>query len=932
MENTEKKSYSNTVFLPKTSFSMKANLVNKEPEIIKFWNEKDIYFEILKRNENSKTFFLHDGPPYANGHIHTGHSLNKILKDFVIKSHSIMGYRTPYIPGWDCHGLPIEQQLLKELKISKRHITDVADFRKKAREFAQKFVDIQRNEFKRLGVFADWEHPYITMSKDYEATVVKAFLELMEKGYIERDKKTISWCPICETALADAEVEYNDKVSHTVFVKFNIKKSIRELENFKNLSIVIWTTTPWTLPANMAAAVNKNELYAVLKFGDEHLLVADKLLEYFLKSSGISAEKVYSIQGEKLIGIEYEAPFVNLLKEKYRYNRKIIATDFVDMTTGSGIVHIAPGHGEDDYFAGKKWNIDIFCPVREDGKFSDDVTMLEGKFVFDANDEIIDMLKNKNLLLAKGSINHSYPHCWRCKNPIIFRATEQWFLKIDKHSLRDKLLDLAKGVRWIPESGYERISSMIRMRPDWCLSRQRYWGTPIIAFYCKKCGKLQKDFTVLNDIQKRIERDGSDFWFSLPIKEIIPSSYRCECGSSDFEKEKDILDVWLDSGISWYSVCKNRENIYPVDLYLEGSDQHRGWFQTSLIPSVALNSTAPYKTVLTHGFVLDENGKAMHKSLGNVVSPDDVIKKYGAEILRLWVALSNWNEDVRISDKLLAVPIDMYRKIRNTFRYLLGNLNDFKPQKKISYADMLEIDRYMLIKLSALNKGVLESYRDFEYRKAIKAISDFCIIELSSFYLDVLKDRLYTMPFDSLERRSAQSAMYEILRSLLVMTSPVLSFTSEEAWQTFKKEVDGNISESVFLNDMSEINIEYKDDMLSSKWDKIISIRSSALKEIENARKNGLVGSSLEAKIIFSVGDDDYNFIEKNLNDITVSCIVSQAEVKRSQGDLRIEVIKADGEKCPRCWQWSVDIGKDDRYPELCLKCASAMKKNSNNG
>ncbi|MEF3279701.1 MAG: isoleucine--tRNA ligase [Elusimicrobiota bacterium] len=930
MEKTDKKKYSNTVFLPKTSFSMKANLNQKEPDILKFWNEINIYGKLREKNKRSQKFFLHDGPPYANGHIHIGHALNKILKDFVVKSHFLMGYDSPYIPGWDCHGLPIEQQLLKELNISKRHINDITEFRKKARDFAQKFINIQREEFKRLGVFGEWEKPYITMSNEYESSVIRSFLELFEKGYIERDKKTIYWCPVCETALADAEVEYKDKISDSIFVKFKIKKVSEKLKEFDNIYLVIWTTTPWTLPANMAVAVARDEDYSVILANGEYIIVAKKLLETFANSTKIKYEEKLVIKGENLIGMEYEPPLVDLLDEKHKYLRKIIYTDFVDMTTGSGMVHIAPGHGEEDYFAGKKWNIEVFCPVDESGRFVSDIKELGGKFVFEANKDVIKILDDKGLLLGHSEINHSYPHCWRCKKPIIFRATEQWFLKIDKNSLRENLLNAIAKVNWIPESGYERISSMVKIRPDWCLSRQRHWGTPIITFYCKKCGKIQNDLSILYKIVDRIKKEGSDFWFSEPISEIIGKDYICECGGKDFEKEKDILDVWLDSGVSWRSVCKEQENIYPVDLYLEGSDQHRGWFQTSLIPSVALNSVAPYKLVLTHGFVLDENGKAMHKSLGNVVLPEEVIKKYGAEILRLWVALSNWHEDVRISEKLLSIPIDMYRKIRNTFRYLLGNLSGFSVNNSINYEDMLDIDKYMLIKLTKLNEKVVENYKKFEYSLAIRNISDFCITDLSSFYLDVLKDRLYTMSLLSFERRSAQTAMYQILKSLLLLSSPILSFTAEEAWQVLRKDIDNSVSESVFLNDINAFSYNY-DDIIIEKWEKILKIREKALKEIENLRKKGEIGSSLDVRLVFYCGGEDFEFINKHINDIVSACIVSQGEVRKIDKGFKIEAIKAYGEKCPRCWQWSVEIGKKEKYPDLCPKCADALEENSKN-
>ncbi|MCX7905384.1 MAG: isoleucine--tRNA ligase [Elusimicrobiales bacterium] len=926
MDKTENKSFSHTVFLPKTSFSMKANLVQKEPQILKFWQENFIYSKMLKKRENSKVFYLHDGPPYANGHIHIGHALNKILKDFVVKSYSILGYKTPFIPGWDCHGLPIEQQLLKELKISKKNINDVSLFRKKAKDFALKFINIQREEFKRLGVFGDWDSPYITMSNQYEATIVRAFLELLEKGYIERDKKTIYWCPICETALADAEVEYKDKISPSIYVKFKVLYS---KFNISNLYLVVWTTTPWTLPSNIAVALKEDEFYSIIKVDrlcEEYLIIATKLIEDFSKNIDYSFKEIKRIKGLDFADLVYEAPLIELLDESHKYPRKVIFTDFVEMSSGTGIVHIAPGHGEEDYLASRKWNLEVFCPVDEAGKFTNEIKDLNGKFVFEANEVIIEMLKKKNILINSSSISHSYPHCWRCKQPIIFRATKQWFLKIDKGNLREKLIQECNKVNWIPSQGYERITSMIRVRPDWCLSRQRYWGTPIIAFWCRRCGKLFDDFKVLYAISDRIAKEGSDFWFTETSSQILKNC-QCECGSNDFEKEKDILDVWLDSGISWYAVCRNVSNVYPVDLYLEGSDQHRGWFQTSLIPSVALNSKAPYRTVLTHGFVLDEDGRAMHKSLGNVVSPNEVISKYGAEILRMWVALSDWREDVRISDSLLSVPIDLYRKIRNTFRYLIGSLSDFSTSKKIEIENMTDIDKYILSRLTDTVEGIKLDWQKYDYKTATKRIVDFCIIDLSSFYLDVLKDRLYTFPLNSKERRSSQTAIYEILKVLSVVSAPIISFTCEEVWQVFRNEVDPSLSESVFLNNLDDVYKPYKNVEIVEKYNNILKIRENILKEIELVRKRGEIGSSLECKIVIEADGDLYSFIKSNISEITMACIVSQIEVVK--GDFKIMVRKADGKKCPRCWQWRTDIGKDENYPQLCLKCADAIKENA---
>lgn len=931
-EKTEKKDYSKTVFLPKTSFSMKANLTQKEPQILKFWEEIDLYKKILEMRENSRHYILHDGPPYANGHIHIGHALNKILKDILVKSHSLIGFKTPYIPGWDCHGLPIEHQLLKELKMNKRHVEDVNQFRNKAKEFAKKFIDIQKEEFKRLGVIGDWENPYITMSNDYEATVIKSFIELLEKGYIKRDKKTIYWCVSCETALADAEVEYKDKTSHSIFVRFKVLKAPKDIEKYlPKLYIVIWTTTPWTLPANMAAAVSEKEEYRIVKFDDAFHIIADKLVDSFIEQNKILAEKLEKIDGSKLLEIEYEHCLLKYISEDLRFPRRVISTDFVDMTTGSGIVHIAPGHGEEDFYAGKKWGLEVICPVNEEGKFTSQALAFEGMKIFEANDVIIDKLREDKLLISSSTISHSYPHCWRCKNPVIFRATHQWFLKVDVNNLREKLIEKAGEVNWFPPAGKERITSMLKLRPDWCLSRQRYWGTPIMAFYCKKCNKLQEDIDIMKGWQKRVEKEGSDFWFSEPIEKLIPENYSCSCGSKEFYKEKDILDVWLDSGVSWYAVVKNRmgENYYPVDMYLEGSDQHRGWFQTSLIPSVALNSLPPYKNVITHGFVLDDQGRAMHKSLGNVVSPQEVINKYGADVLRLWVALSDYNDDVRISDKLLAVPVDTYRKIRNTFRYLLGNLNGYDNSKhRVPVNKMLEFDLYILHQLSDLNKKVKDFYLKFEYRAAIRAIADFCIINLSSFYLDALKDRLYTMPINSLERRSAQTALYDTLKSLLVLTSPILSYTCEEAWQTMKKEVDSTLSESVFLNNWPEINLAPINVL---KWEKIMFIREKTLKLLEELRQKGEIGSSVEAEVFVKAPSQDFDLLSNSITDLTWALIVSNCYVEKSEGkELEIYAKHASGEKCPRCWQWRNDIGLDKDYPMVCVKCAKALRSLDN--
>jgi len=933
---TKNTDYSKTVFLPETSFSMRGDLTKKEPGILDGWNKMDLYGKMLEKRRSSKPFILHDGPPYANGHIHIGHALNKILKDMVIKSRSMQGYYTPYVPGWDCHGLPIEQALLKEMKMGKRHIDDIPAFRRSAREFAGRFLDIQREEFKRLGILGAWDKPYVTMANSYEGTVIKAFRELLEKGHIHRDKKTIYWCVSCETALADAEVEYADKASPSVYVRFPLETLPEGIEAVarNRASIVVWTTTPWTLPSNMAAAVAGAEDYRVLETGGQYLIVADKLADAFLAATGLEAVKGALIPGEKLVGLKYSHCLAPHLPEARRFHRQVIATDFVDMSTGTGIVHIAPGHGEEDFHAGKKWGLDIFCPVKEDGRFNADAGVFEGLKVFEANEKIVETLKADGLLLGHKKIEHSYPHCWRCKQPVIFRATEQWFLKVDVGGLREKLMKAADGVRWLPEAGHERMAGMLKTRPDWCLSRQRYWGTPILAVYCKECGKVQEDHAFLKCMEERVFAEGSDFWFSEPVEKLLAPGTKCSCGGTEFSKEKDIMDVWLDSGVSWYAVIKagmlGPGDFYPADLYLEGSDQHRGWFQTSLIPSVALNGRPPYKAVLTHGFVLDEHGRAMHKSTGNVVAPQEVISKYGAEILRLWVALCDYSDDIRISEKILAGPIDTYRKIRNTVRYLLGNLSDFKPAlHRVADADLVETDRYMRARLAVTVAAVEKHYADFQFRQAIRAVADFCILDLSAFYLDSLKDRLYTFSPDSAERRSAQTVLYDTLTAVLKMTAPVLSFTAEEAWATARAEIDPALEESVFLSDYPKFPADWADKTLLERWEKIMAARETITKAIEEVRKTGAVGSSLEARIILRTSKPEMKaFLESALPLWPQVAIVSEAavELDAAAPELEVKVFKAEGEKCPRCWTWRRDIGADPRHAEVCGRCAGALE------
>ncbi len=923
-----KNKYSHTVLLPKTDFPMRAGLAQKEPKILDFWKSINLYEAMLKKNEQGKHFVLHDGPPYANGKIHIGHALDKTIKDIILKSRAMTGHYTPYVPGWDCHGLPIEQALLKELKQDKKHITDVPAFRKRAREFAAKFIDLQRQGFKRLGVQGDWDNPYLTMSERYEGITVGAFLDLIEKGYVYKGQKTITWCPHCETALADAETEYQDISSPSIYLRFKLvdpnKKVLGELDYTKPVSLAVWTTTPWTIPANVAAAVSNTEDYAILQDSKtgEYYIVAEKLAEEFLIQTGLNCTQAGKVAGEKLVGMKYYHPLSH-------QENPVIWTDFVTMDAGVGVVHIAPGHGEEDAQAGKQWKLETVCPVDEKGCYTKDAGVFEGMHVFEANPLMVKKLDELGVLIKEQEIVHSYPHCWRCHNPIIFRATEQWFMSIDKDGLRQKLMDNLKNVKFYPAGGQERMRSMIGLRPDWCLSRQRFWGTPVAVLYCKKCGKPQVNHDLFEFIKKRAMAEGSDFWFIDPVEKLMPENYTCECGSHEFRKETDILDVWLDSGVSWAAVLKDRGLDFPADVYSEGSDQHRGWFQSSYIPSYTLEGTAPFKTILTHGMVLDGKGRPMHKSLGNAVDPEDVINKYGADILRLWVSFSDYQGDVRISDEILGGPIDTYRKIRNTVRYALGNLSDYDPAlHQVSAKELSEMDKYMLGRLNALIEEVHNGYEEFNFRRAMRALSDFCILDLSSFMLDASKDRLYTLGASAPTRRSAQTVLAEITVALLKLMAPVLSFTAEEAWQELRKTALGRtLEQSVFLSNMPANASLVPDVRLEEKWNEIRRIREGVQKFLESAREQKIIGSSLEAKVIFSTNDPSTRaFLEETKALWPEILIVSQVEIKDGNDPLFVEIVHAKGAKCARCWQWKEDVGSHP-HADLCGRCEEVLTR-----
>ena len=931
--------YQKTVNLPQTDFSMKAGLAQKEPALLEKWEKEGLYAKILQKFKGKKSFILHDGPPYANGNIHIGHALNKILKDFIVKMKTMQGFDSHYIPGWDCHGLPIEHQLLKDLKKHKSEV-DCVDFRKKAHDYAMKYVDIQREQFKRLGVFGDWQNPYLTLAPEYEFRILNSLARLTKDGYVYRGLKPVNWCFSCETALAEAEVEYENHTSPSVYVKFKVNNPqvISDLPNGKAVYLLIWTTTPWTLLANVAVAVHHTYKYVLVDTGKDILIIESSLSAKVLEKGGVTDYKILKeAKGDEFKGLFYTHPF------DIKKDCRVITVDYVTKEDGTGLVHTAPGHGQEDFQAGHANKLEILMPVNSRGVFTDEAKEFAGQHVFKANENIINALRSRGTLLASENITHTYPHCWRCKNPVIFRATHQWFLKIDHKDLRGKLKEVIKHqVEWIPEAGIERILGMIVGRPDWCLSRQRYWGVPIPAIICKNCSKENLFPEVIERFAGIVKKEGSDAWFEKDLNEILPANFQCpDCGGKEFSKSSDILDVWFDSGVSHQAVIKPMlSKEIPVEMYLEGSDQHRGWFQSSLIPAVAMEGKAPYKSVLTHGFVMDGQGRKMSKSLGNVISPLDVIKNSGAEILRLWVASSDYNEDIRISKEILDRLVDAYRKIRNTFRYLLGNLSDFDPnQDLVVYEKLPEVDQWALSKLSSTIKETTEAYNQYQFGKVYKSIYSFCNEALSSFYLDILKDRLYTFTSKSVERRSAQTVLYHILNYFVRVLAPVLTFTADEIFAAMPKEKSFQDVSSIHLLEWLEIPRAWSNPDIDEKFQSLIQLRPFVLKALEEKRRLGEIGGSLEAKVILQVASErDFQYLQKLKSDLSAIFIVSQVELNKvaavKQGisetlfpQVHIIIEKAEGQKCGRCWNYKTSVGKSNEYPELCDRCRDIVQR-----
>jgi isoleucyl-tRNA synthetase len=937
--------YRQTLNLPKTDFPMKANLAKREPDILKEWEAKRIYLQITEQARGRTKYILHDGPPYANGNIHIGTALNKILKDFIVKSKFMAGFDSRYVPGWDCHGLPVEHEVEKSLGTKKGGLS-IAEIRKRCRDYAGKFVGIQREEFKRLGVFGEWENPYLTMNFDYQATIVKEFGNFLLNGSVYKGKKPVHWCPTCKTALAEAEVKYEDHRSPSIYVKFKMVSTpshpsplegegkgggdigdIFPTLKGKPVYVIIWTTTPWTIPANLGIAFHPDFTYVAVDVGEEVYILAEGLLEEVMKKFGIKKYEVLEkFPGKKLEGLKCRHPFLDR-------DSLLILASYVTLDAGTGCVHTAPGHGQEDYESGVQYGLEIYSPVDDDGRFTQDVPFFAGQFVFDANRAVNQKLVEVGALLKEEMMVHSYPHCWRTNDPIIFRATEQWFISMDKKGLRENALKSVNEVKWIPPWGKDRIYGMIENRPDWCVSRQRAWGIPIPVFYCSFCKKPLATPETIDHAARLFKERGADVWFEEATGNLLPKGTQCpQCGGSDFNKEMDILDVWFDSGVSYAAVLESRDDLqFPASLYLEGSDQHRGWFHSSLLTSVGTRGRAPYFSVLTHGFVVDGEGKKMSKSAGNVIAPEEVISKLGADVLRLWVAAEDYKDDIKISNEILKRLADAYFRIRNTYRFLLGNLYDFDPEKdRIPYRELQEIDRWALHQLQKLILRVREAYERFEFHIVYHSVQNFCAVEMSALYFDILKDRLYTFPPRSRGRRSAQTALDEILKAMTVLMAPILSFTAEEVWKYIPS---GQWKpKSVHLMSFPEVQGEYLDDSLNDRWDRILEIRAVVTKALEEARKERVIGLSLDAQVRLYLPEKVYQFLQPYEKDLKSIFIVSSVTLHpaplgtRDEKEVRAEVLHADGSKCERCWNFDLSVGHHPEHPVLCQRCAEAIQ------
>lgn len=921
--------YKETLNLPKSGFPMKGNLARKEPEIQQYWEDIHLYELILEKGEGRPIFVLHDGPPYANGDIHVGTAYNKIIKDIIVKYKTMRGFKCPYVPGWDCHGQPIEHEVIKSLGATED--IDKVELRGMCRDYAMRFVEKQREQFKRLGVLGDFAEPYLTLAPSYEATNVKVFGELYRKGLIYRGRKPIHWCVNCMTALAEAELEYEEKESHSIYVKFPLVEEFPPFtQTGKVVSLLIWTTTPWTLPANVAVALSPRLKYAGVDTGEEVLIAAEERVESVMEEIGVQRYTVVgTFAGEEIEGLHCRHPW----DER---DSVVVLAPYVTLEQGTGCVHIAPGHGQEDYLTGLEYGLPDPMPVDDKGRFTDEAGQFSGMSLEEANPEIIRDLKDRGLLLASGVVVHPYPHCWRCRKPVIFRATPQWFIALDDDnegtSLRRDAISAIQGVEWIPDWTVNRIGSMVENRPDWCISRQRAWGGPLPVFYCLDCGRELITDETLRATRELFEKEGADAWFSREPEDFLPKGISCQrCFGKRFRKETDILDVWFESGISNMAVLRKREGLrWPADLYVEGSDQHRGWFQSSLLLSVGSEKKPPFKAVLTHGFTVDGDGRKMSKSLGNAIDPREVYNKSGADILRLWTATTDYSGDMPISELILERNTENYRRIRNTLRFLIGNTSDFDPgDHGVPNGELEEIDRWILSRLQSLVQKVTELMDRWLLHQAFQALHLFCTVELSSLYLDILKDRLYTYPADSRERRSAQTALASILEKLVAMIAPVLVYTSEEVIQAVGERITSQVS--AHLLSWPEPEPGLLDAELEEKWERLLEVRQEVYRALEESRRKGVVGTGLEAAVKIQAGKETLELLSEMKDQLPSLFIVSQVDIENDEGrggpkEVTVVVGKARGKKCRRCWNYSPTVGEDPGRPDVCERCLAVLE------
>ncbi|MFN3466156.1 MAG: isoleucine--tRNA ligase [Candidatus Brocadiales bacterium] len=951
--------YKNTLNLPVTDFPMKADLNRREPEIQKKWEEMDLYGQIRKNKAGCPKYILHDGPPYPTGDLHIGTGLNKILKDLIVRYHTMQGHDAPYIPGWDCHGLPIEHMVMQQLGEKARGM-DKLEIRRRCREYALRFVKAQKEQFKALGVSGDWESPYLTLNPEYEAAVLDLFARLVEEGYVYRSLRPIHWCMRCQTALAEAELEYDEETSPSIFVNFKMTDDLSDLlplPKGENVHVLIWTTTPWTIPANLAIALHPESRYSAVRYTNpvtqrkEITLLAQSLVETAMERVGIKEyQSLGSIDGKALEGRHYLHP----LRE---HRGQLVLANYVSLSEGTGCVHTAPGHGLEDYLTGQRYNLPVFSPVDSMGKFTQEAGDFKGLNVKEANPRIVERLKFLDALLHKSFIKHSYPHCWRCKETVIFRATKQWFIDLEHKGLRRRLLGCIKEVKWIPEWGMERISGMVHQRPDWCISRQRTWGVPIPAFYCEGCEEILLRPETVAHVRDVFRQHGSDSWFSMEAKDLLPPDTKCEkCGGTCFRKEMDIFDVWFESGSSHHAVLTQRKGlVFPADLYLEGTDQHRGWFQLSLLPSVAAWGKAPFKAVLTHGFVVDEKGEKMSKSLGNFISVEDALKDFGADIIRLWASSQDYRQDINTSLPLMGRMSDVYRRIRNTFRFLLGNLYDFDPGKDgLPYEKLTEIDRWALSRTQRLIQTVTQAYNDMEFHRVHHSLHYFCAVDMSACYFDILKDRLYTWGKNSPGRRAAQTVLQEILHVLVRLSAPLLVHTAEDVWSYIKHKED---LPSVHLASWPRGKEVWLNGTLEKRWEELFRVREEVYKALEVLREEKKIGKSIEASVsLYTEEEEFYQLLQEHKEDLSALFIVSEVQVVKGPYDGKmggvvhpvhfsgpgdtgvekeiryyVEASHSNNKQCQRCWNYFPTVGENATHPALCSRCVEVIETGSRN-